>query len=121
MTMQTVNVRTDVDNDHWPVAQRIAWIRRLPEYDGHTLDIEPVVSEDTGIAGGYRIAHGDCCPDRVDARILPPAIHRVAFLGPDIPHLIAAIEQYGGDWQRRERILGKFRALVAPSQEARRD
>lgn len=103
-----------VDTDGWPVATRLRWIRSLPEYAGHIIDIDPIASEQTGLIGGYQIHHGACCPRRLDARIIPDTICTVALIATDLPRILAALENHpdDGSWPRRQRVIDKLRGMA---------
>ena len=73
------------------------------------LDIVPEIHEEIGQVAGYHIIHGDCHPGRVDALVTPPTLHNMMFYGTDIPHILAALLQYEGDFNRKDKIIAKLR------------
>lgn len=110
-----------VDADGWTIPRRMAWIANLAMYEGHSFQIEPVFAEELGWVAGYHIAHdadcAACTPEeraagRVDARPIVATLHRIAFYGPDLDHLVAALEAHDDpDWVRRDHVIAKLRGL----------
>ena len=108
MTAQITDVK--VDNHNWTVEERISAIEESQEYQGHHIVVVPELSDQTELVGGYHVYHGDCCPGRKDAIVLPPTVHIIAVLSTDIPFIQEALEKSRINWPRKARILEKLRS-----------
>lgn len=50
------------------------YLRAEAARHGHQVTVWPVMHEQYGLIGGWQIAHGPCCPDRLDAIVRPATV-----------------------------------------------
>ena len=111
--MADLKVNTAVDNHGWSVEERINAIEAHPKYAGHHIVVQSIMSDETGLVGGYQVYHGDCCPGVKDAIVLPPTVHIIAFLSTDMPAILEALKTSHIEWPRKARVLEKLERYVS--------